>query len=345
MLAVLGTPLPAVAESSRIITTQVVDERGQPRAGATVVACPENDCSLAVASSTNAGGIAQLRLAGDHVWSVFAFVANPVPAWPCPGFELGDDVLYISEPADAVTGSTLDLPRWTQFTIVTQTAYDCAPLRVTDQYGQPISGAAFFVDDGFSAATLEDGVVRMAVEPGRSYQLQPFVANWDAPCPGYVAGDGTAFHFGDRQVLSAEDLIDGADFVIVRPDPSDCQPTPLGAVRLVDAQGTPLPSAVAGFCEYDPASPPNWPNGNDGCIASGFVAADTLGIAHVPVVDSGHDIGIAGFLACEGGGFEFSDSNTVLDGGYSRWSVTGEQLLAGGLTVTFPGDVATCLGW
>ncbi|HZX54770.1 MAG TPA: hypothetical protein VFE86_08805 [Ilumatobacteraceae bacterium] len=62
----------------------------------------------------------------------------------------------------------------------------------------------------------------MAIDPDLTYDLGTFVANTGWPCPGFVAGDGTTFHFGQSGNFNARQLLAGATLSIPVPEPSDC---------------------------------------------------------------------------------------------------------------------------
>jgi hypothetical protein len=65
-------------------------------------------------------------------------------------------------------------------------------------------------------------VIRMAIAPSLLYDLGPFVTNTGWPCPGFIANDGTEFHFGPNITFTEAELRDGVTLIIPVPTPDDC---------------------------------------------------------------------------------------------------------------------------
>src|SRR5262245_60283038 len=84
LLAGVGDTASAAPKKATVIV-QVVDQNGQPRRGATAIACPvvagQQDCSQRITDQTNPDGIAHLKLDANLTYGVFSFVSNPEPAW------------------------------------------------------------------------------------------------------------------------------------------------------------------------------------------------------------------------------------------------------------------------
>jgi hypothetical protein len=114
---------------------------------------------------------------------------------------------------------------------------------------------------------------------------------------------------------------------------------------MFDEAGSPLPQAFIGYCEYDPATPPSYPNDPDtDCPrGSGFRAPDGDGVIRVPVTDPGSELDITGYLRCTDGWFLFGDYNNRTENGYAAWTITANDLLTNGLDLEILGDVTACL--
>jgi hypothetical protein len=326
---------------------RVVDGDGAARYPATAIACPylngtSNDCTKAITQEVGPSGSAVLNLDRDVRYNVFAFVTSPSPQWPCPGYRLGDDMLYLSP--DSVDGLAQQLPSMSVFTIAEPTPYDCVTVTVIDDAGNPLEGAGLFVNDGFSHGTNAAGQVNLDVEPGTTYDLGTFITNTGWPCPWVHPDNGTEFHFGERRLVSAEELLDGETFVITKPEPSDCPtPLPTAEIRIVDGSGVLVPNAFVSVCQYDPATPPTYPNGDVNVCAPGtpWRGPDTDGVIRIGV-DPDLMYDITGFLSCTNGWYLFGGGNFE-QSGYLVWRQSGADLLANGLEMALIGDVETCL--
>ena len=326
---------------------RVVDGEGAAQYPATAIACPyvnatTNDCTNAITQQVGRSGSATLRLNRDVRYHVFAFVSNPSPAWSCPGYRLGTDMLYISP--DAVDGLAQQLPAISTFTIAEPTPYDCVTVTVTDDAGNPLQGAVMFVNDGFSQGSNADGQIELDVDPGASYDLGAFITNTGWPCPWVHPDDGTEFHFGERRLVSAEELLDGETFTIAKPEPSDCPPPlPTAEIRIYDDFGVLVPNAFIGVCQYDPATPPTYPPGEVTVCdpATWWRGHDSDGVIRIQV-DPDLMYDITGFLSCTDGWFLFGGGNFA-QSGYLVWRQSGADLLANGLEMTLIGDIEACL--
>src|SRR4051794_7115355 len=198
------------------MVVRVVDQFGRPQQPATVIACPliggQFDCaSPETGVQVNRGGVGRLSLDPHKQYQLLAFVANPDPAWACPGLKVGDNELYLAENLE---GFAADFPPVATFVIREPSALDCVVAKVTDDSGNPLTTAGLFVcahqpggsecfGDRFEGPD-GDGVIRMAIDPDLTYDLGTFVANTGWPCPGFVAADGTTFHFGQSGSFNAQ---------------------------------------------------------------------------------------------------------------------------------------------
>ncbi len=118
-----------------------------------------------------------------------------------------------------------------------------------------------------------------------------------------------------------------------------------GAIRMFDQAGSPLPQALVGYCEYDPATPPSYPTtpGTDCARGSGFRGPDSDGVIRVPITDPSSKLDITGYLPCTDGWYLFGDYNDRTDNGYAFWTITANDLVTNGLDLRILGDVAVCL--
>lgn len=234
----IGGDTATAAHSSTKLKIVVVDTDGDPHAGATALACPylvdpseggRADCSAGgVAATTDERGGAVLHVDPERTYDVFAFVADPEPAWACPGFVFNGQELYFG---DRVTGVGAELPRKVTLTVPEPTPYDCVEVRVQTGAGVPLPQAGFIVcarEPGSAACIGEQfpylgpgDVKRMVVEPGLVYDVQAYVANIGWPC-GFTNTDGTVFHFSERVTRTADELLPGLTLTIVEPAPTDC---------------------------------------------------------------------------------------------------------------------------
>jgi hypothetical protein len=315
----VGTPATADSTSPRLPTViRVVAADGRVQVPSTVVACPYVESTISCAdpatesADVGPGGIARLTLDPSTRYDVFAFVRNPDPAWACPGFQIGTDELYLSD--EVVTGTGAEIPRFNQLTIAAPSPYDCVAVRVIDSNGAAVAGAGLFVDDGIAPGLTDaDGVIRISVEPGQTYDVGAFVADAGWPCP--FVWEGTELHFSDRRQLSTDELLAGPTFVVRIPDSSECEPTQIATVLVVDQSGAPVAGA--------------------GLFVNGGFAGPTGAAGEVQfVVEPELTYQVGAFLACSAPAtYLFSDGNV---------DISGAALIADGLVLTLVGDVAAC---
>jgi hypothetical protein len=186
----------------------------------------------------------------DVRYEFSAFVRDPEPPWPCPGFELDGSQFYFA--ANAFTATPDEVPRRATLTIIEPSPFDCVPVTVTDGAGNPLPTAGLFVcplaADGTpcAAPTFDgpdpDGVIRLDVYPNVTYRLSAFIVNSGWPCPANIGPTGDTFHFSaERDVLGAD--LAGAVFLIEQPSPHDCVP-----VTVTDDAGNALPTAGLLYC-------------------------------------------------------------------------------------------------
>ena len=224
------------------VVARVVDGNGRAQRAATVIACPyvgaASDCTQAIRQPVGLLGFAVLSLNKATRYSVFAFVKNPSPAWECPGYPIGNDVLYISP--ESTNGTPQQLPLVSKFTVAKPGPYDCVTVRVTDDAGNPLPGAGVHVDGRPSGSGPADsnGTVRFKATPGVSYDIDAFVTNTGWPCPWVNPTDGTPFHFGEHRTVTAEQLLAGQTVVIHKPTAYECV-----TVTVTDDAGNPIPEA------------------------------------------------------------------------------------------------------
>lgn len=217
---------------------RVVDEFGAPRASAGVMACPvvagAPDCEQRHGQMTDQFGVATLDLDPNVVYSVNAFVVDPVPAWACPGFEIDGSQFYFSQ--GFLVGTPAEIALGAPLVIREPRAEDCptvltASVRVTDVDGVVLPsgfvGVCAYAPDGTPCTSTvyegpdPDGVIRFQVEPGVMYHVGALGENLDWPCP-WVSDDGTEFHFSEGRDVSGSELELGITLVIHRPDEESC---------------------------------------------------------------------------------------------------------------------------
>ena len=192
-----------------------------------------------------------------------------------------------------------------------------------------------------------DGSVDIALRVDTDYVVNAFAHDTGWACP-VAESDGTPFHHSDEQTVIVGERIDGARFVIIRPNPNGCtSDLPTVVINLFDGQGNTLAGtpALVDVCGYDPLFPPTYPIGgqHEGCSPdSGFVGPDADGLVRVRV-DPVLTYDLQGMLPCVDGSFLFSDYNSSPNG-YPVWTMTGNELLTEGLDLTVPGDINSCLG-
>ena len=342
-----STPITRPAIVNVPVVARVVDGNGRAQRAATVIACPyvgaASDCTHAITEPVGLLGFAVLSLNKDTRYSVFAFVKNPSPAWECPGYPIGNDVLYISP--EFANGTPKELPLVSTFTVAKPGPYDCVTVKITDDAGNPLPGAGVHVDGGPSGSGPADssGTVRFKATPGQMYDVEAFISNSGWPCPS-LNQQGTPYHYSEHRIVSAEDLLAGVTLVIHKPDPSECAPVPKAEIRMVDESGAPLPAAFVGTCGYDASTPPVYaPDVPLVCSAdSGWRGPDGDGVIRIDVADPSLMYNISGYLSCTNGWFLFSEFNNTSNG-YTFWTISGADLLANGLELTIVGDVDTCV--
>jgi hypothetical protein len=241
------------------VTLRVVDDDRDPLASATVFACPvtagATDCDEAVAATTHRTGVARLRLDRNTTYEFGAFIADPDPPYACPGMNVDGEQRYFADnPFRAEPG---DIARRTELVITAPSPFDCVPVTVTDETGNPLPAAGMFVcplaADGIPCAgpTFDgpdpDGVIRLQLDPAVTYRLQAFIVNTGWPCPAYTAPNGDTFHFSDPHDLPATQVA-GTVFVIDQPAATDCAPPDGYVVTVTDDTGNPLPAAGMFVC-------------------------------------------------------------------------------------------------
>ena len=193
-----------------------------------------------------------------------------------------------------------------------------------------------------------DGSVDIALRVDTDYVLNAFAHDTGWACPA-AESDGTPFHHSDGQTVAAGESIDGAKFVITRPNPNGCtSDLPTVVINLFDEQGNSLAStpALVDVCGYDPLFPPTYPIGREhnGCSPdSGFVGPDADRVVRVRV-DTALTYDLTGILPCTDGSFLFGDYNNSTSNGYSFWTISASDLVTNGLDLTVRGDISACLG-
>jgi hypothetical protein len=247
---------------------RVLDGNGQVQYPSNLVACPivgtTFDCTQKVVEPTGRFGFAVLKLNKTVQYHLFATVANPDPAWPCPVMN-GSDIVYLSN--ESFDGYPDQLPKLATFTITKPLPGDCAPVKVTDDAGNPIPNAGLFVNgDPRNGVTDSDGILNVRVTPGATYEIGAFLANSDWPCPAYTSPDGQTFHFSERRTVSTDQLFAGQTFVIRHPVEAECAP-PI-VVPVFDDLGVQVPGATgAFFCRIE----------NGGCTSLPYPQRDANG--------------------------------------------------------------------
>ena len=318
----------------------VVDDSGSPVPGAGLFI--NNDPANGL---TDPNGVIRVKVTPGTTYEVGAFLANS--GWPCPAYTSPDGSTFHFSEQRTVTAEQLVAGQ--TFIIPKPTIADCVPVTVVDDSGNPIPGAGLFINNGFgNGLTDPNGVIRVKVTPGTTYEVGAFLANSGWPCPSYTSPDGSTFHFSEQRTVTAEQLLAGQTFIIPKPDPSDCTPPPpvsTGSIRMFDLSGTPLPQAMISYCEYDPSTPPSYPNepGTDCPRGNGFRGPDGDGVIRVPVTNPNSNLDITGLLACTDGSFLFGDHNNSTSNGYSFWTISASDLVTNGLDLTIIGNVAACL--
>jgi hypothetical protein len=341
--AVTTVPWGQTAEAKQpdrdTIVVRVVDQFGDPLPAASVIACPltggQFDCAAPETGvDVNSGGTGRLLLAPASEYRLLAFVADPYPAWACPGLMIGENELYLAE--ESIEGRAEDFPKQVTFMVREPSALDCVVVGVTDDSGNPLPTAGLFVcahDPGSSECIGDrfeepdaDGVIRMALDPDLIYDLGTFIANTGWPCPGFISQDGTEFHFGASGSFTMQELVAGVTLVIPVPDLSDCTP---GTVTVTDDSGNLLTTAGLFVCAHT--------TGSTDCVGDRFDGADPDGIIRI-TVDPGLVYDLGAFIANPGWpcpGF-FLDDGTVLYFGVNG-TFTADQLLTGVvLTIHMP---------
>jgi hypothetical protein len=221
----------AAAPDSTTITVRVTDDSGNRLSDAVVMACPirdgGSDCSRMITAATNVGAVTRLTLDSGTAYDIVAFVSNPAPAWPCPGFQFAGNELYIS--ANRLTGLPTSMQPPLTLRITRQQAYDCIPVAIIDGQGHPLDGGLIICPaaqgPGCGSPTFDgpdaDGIVRVDTDPGVSYSITAYISDSGWPCPHYAAPSGSTFHFSEPLTVDSNTL-PGTDFVIIEPDAADC---------------------------------------------------------------------------------------------------------------------------
>jgi hypothetical protein len=293
-LAVWGVAPDTVnaAPKKETVQVRIVDQTGAPRPGATAVACPivggQQDCSQRITANTNPIGLAQLRLDATVTYGVFGIVADPQPAWACPGVVVDGHELYLSDRIEAV-GSAI--PKLVTFAIPEPSPLDCVVVSVVDDSNrEPLTGAGLFVcahlpdstdcvGDRFDGPD-PDGIIRFAVDDTLLYDLGPFIINTGWPCPWINPADGTQFHFGPSGSYTPAELLAGVTLTIHHPREAECPRPPFPTVVSVvdDSNGEPLLGAGLLVCAHLP--------GSTECVGTRFWSSDPDGIIRFVVDDT-----------------------------------------------------------
>ncbi len=252
-----GNSVAEAKPASINVVVRVVDQFGDPQYPANVIACSLDCANPAAGVAVNAGGVGRLVLDPNREYNLLAFVQNPNPAWACPGFPVGDNMLYIAP--EQVGGLGRDIPKTVTFTIAEPSPLDCIPIPVTTDSGVPLPTAAVFtcghlpgsdecIDRPFGGPG-GDGVIRLDVDPSLEYRLQPFVTDTGWPCPSFVV-NGVSFYVGTETNFTVDELLAGVHLVIPVPDALNCV-----EVHLVDAAGDPFPNAGLIVCGHAEGAP------------------------------------------------------------------------------------------
>ena len=256
---VLVVPNP-VPENCKAIA--VVDDAGNPLPPGTqwgLSMCGHlpgsAECRAGPFDGPDADGVARIEIDRDLVYELNVFVTNS--GWPCPSgigadgtqYHFGLPGSFTADDFDAGVTLVVPIPK----------PENCVPVAVTDDSGNPLPTAGLFVcahAPGSADCIGErfegpdpDGVIRMSIDPSLLYDLGPFVTNTGWPCPGYIADDGTPFHFGANQTFTADQLLNGVTLVIPAPSPEDCV-----RILITDDAGKPLPYSTVWICAHLPNS-------------------------------------------------------------------------------------------
>jgi hypothetical protein len=245
-------------EPTTPIVVRVVNAANLAHYPATALACPqfngEFDCGAgAIRQDVNRFGLATLKLEQSVSYRVFAVVANPNPAWSCPGLLVDGDQLYLS---NTLEGEARTLPKLAKLVVPEPDPLDCVVVTVTDQFGTSLSAGLFLCAhrpgseeclEGPYEGADPDGVIRIKVNPELVYDLGAFYATAEWPCPGYPLEDGNQLYFGDSGTFDAGQLLAGVTLVVRKPSPFDCAP-----VTVTDESGNLLTTAGMWVCGHVP---------------------------------------------------------------------------------------------
>ena len=282
---VLAPHTASAAPKKETIQVRIVDQDGAPRAGAIAVACPVvgglQDCSQRITATANRIGLAQLRLDATVTYGVMAVVADPEPAWACPGVVVDGQELYVSDRIEAL-GSAV--PQSVKFTIAQPSPLDCVVVTVTDDAGDDLllkanlvvcahlPGSTDCVGDDLEFPDA-DGVIRMKIDPSLVYDLMGVASHTGWVCPSFVLPDGTELWFSANGSYTAEQLLAGVVLVVPQPVAENCK-----AIAVVDDAGNPLPPGTQWglfVCGHLP--------GSADCVAGPFDGQDADGVARIEI--------------------------------------------------------------
>jgi hypothetical protein len=283
-------------ERTTTMVVRVADESNRRHHPATALACPQQqngefDCEInAIKKDVNRFGLAVFKLKASVTYRVFALVANPDPAWACPGLVIGGDELYLS---NTFEGKPAALPTFAKLVIPRPNPLDCVAVTVDVDTGETLPGppglfvcahlpdSSDCIGDRFDGPDA-DGVIRLPVDDTLLYDLGVFIANTGWPCP-FIIGDGTELHFGvfpNNTTYTPAELLAGVTLTLHHPDPSECPPPlPTAVVNVVVDTGEPLPGPPGLFvCAHLPDS--------SDCIGNLFQTPDPDGVIRLPVDDT-----------------------------------------------------------
>jgi hypothetical protein len=165
-----------------------------------------------------------------------------------------------------------------------------------------------------------DGHVELSVQADVLYRVNGFVTDTGWRDPGFVAADGTEFHFSPLVELRGSE-IDGATFVIERPTGASGRPargTTEVAITIVDGSGKPFPTGTAGVmaCTTSSCDPMIVGSADEDGVARITLASKLEYRVTALVRDTGWACG--GWVSPTGNVFHFSEAVVRNGAGFHR---------------------------